>query len=469
MSLKLYEYYEGLGGATILIAIAIMFLAGFLFSRITKLLKLPNVTGYILSGILIGPFVLDLVSPTILSNMSFLSDLALGFIAFGVGKFFKKEVIKATGGRVILITLMEALLAGILVTVVIGVCFPSLGWNFALLLGAIATATAPASTLMTIKEFNAKGEFVETLLSVVALDDVVCLLAFTFASSLVEALEKGSVNISEILLPIGYNLLFLVIGFLAGLLLKVLMKGRSPNSRLILAVAFISLISGACILLNISPLLSCMVFGASYVNFAKDEKIFRYVDHFNPPIMLLFFVMSGMNMDFSSFMTIGLVGVIYFAVRLIGKYFGAYFGALITKSEKKTRIYLGFALAPQAGVAIGLAFMGQRMLPSSIGDTFLSIILCSSVLYEMIGPVLAKTALVKSGAISKEALESGKKKKADTMYSLPLLPVPEEPPVKSAEEEKTLEEPAALSHDWRKERRGGYRFQIARQRNDKYK
>lgn len=408
--LKLYRYYDGNGPATVLLALAIMFVAGFALSRLTKLLKLPNVTGYIISGIIIGPFALDLLPPSTLEGMSFLSDLALGFIAFGVGKFFKKEVIKNSGPRVLIITAMEALLAGILVTVAVYAIFPKLGIGFALLLGAIATATAPASTLMTINQYGAKGEYVETLLQVVALDDVVCLLAFSIVSAVVEGLSSSSIDALSIILPILYNLLFMVIGFVGGLLLSWLVKGRSPNSRLIIAVAIIALISGCCILLDVSPLLSCMIFGATYVNLTHDEKLFKYVDHFSPPIMLLFFVYSGASMDFSSFMTIGIVGVVYFLVRLLGKYFGAYFGAKITKSSKPVRRYLGLALAPQAGVAIGLAYLGQRMLPGEIGDTFLSIILCSSVLYEMAGPALAKFALLKSGAIPKENLQSGKKR-----------------------------------------------------------
>lgn len=410
MNLKLYSFYQGLGGASVLIALAIMFLAGFLLSRISKLFKLPNVTGYIISGILIGPFVLDLIPPEIIDGMSFLSDLALGFIAFGVGKFFKKDVIKKSGPRVIVITILEAVMAGILVTVAVGAFFPDLGWGFALLLGAIATATAPASTLMTINQYEAKGEFVDVLLQVVALDDVVCLLCFSIVSAVVEGTMGGSFDAMSILMPIVYNVLFLVVGFLAGLFLSFLVKGRSPNSRLIIAVAFIAAISGCAILLDISPLLSCMVFGATYVNVTKDEKLFKYVDHFTPPVMLLFFVLSGLSMDFSSFLTIGLVGVVYFLVRLVGKYLGAYVGCRIMKTGKKTRDYLGMALAPQAGVAIGLAFLGQRMLPSSVGDTFLSIILCSSVLYEMAGPALAKFSLVKSGSIDREKLITNRKK-----------------------------------------------------------
>lgn len=410
MNLKLYEFYANQGGATILIALAIIFLSGFLLSRLTKLLRLPNVTGYIISGVLIGPYVLDLIPHEIISNMSFLSDLALGFIAFGVGKFFKKEVLKATGVKVIIITACEALLAGALVCLVCGVCFPNMGWSFALLLGAIATATAPASTMMTINQYKAKGEFVNTLLQVVALDDVVCLLVFSIVTAVVEGSNSGSINFINIILPILYNIGFIIAGFLGGLILSFLVKGRSPNSKLIITVGIICVISGACILLNISPLLSCMVFGASYINFTHDEKVFKYIDHFNPPIMLLFFVMSGMNMDLSAFMTIGLIGVVYFAVRIIGKYFGSWIGCKATKRGIKTTNYLGLALIPQAGVAIGLAFLGQRMLPTDVGNTFLSVILCSSVLYEMIGPILAKVALIKSGSIDKEMLKANDKK-----------------------------------------------------------
>lgn len=415
MNLKLYEFYDGKGGATILIALAIIFLVGFGLSRLTKLMRLPNVTGYIISGVLIGPFVLDLIPHDIIDNMSFLSDLALGFIAFGVGKFFKKEVLKATGGRVIVITILEALAAGILVTVVVGLCFPKMGWSFALLLGAIATATAPASTMMTINQYKAKGEFVNTLLQVVALDDVVCLLVFSIIASLVEGLSAGNVDVGQLILPILYNIGFVIAGFVGGLILTFLVKGRSPNSRLIIAVGIICVISGAGILLDVSPLLSCMVFGATYINLTHDEKIFKYMDHFTPPVMLLFFVMSGMNMDLSAFASIGLIGIVYFLVRIVGKYGGAYLGCKITRQDNKITNNLGLALIPQAGVAIGLAFLGQRMLPADIGNTFLSVILCSSVLYEMAGPIMAKIGLIKSGAITKEMLLNPVNKKIDVI------------------------------------------------------
>lgn len=402
MNLDLYKYYDGLGGTTILIALAIILMLGFILSRVTKLLKLPNVTAYIIAGVIIGPYILGLIPNSIIENMSFLSDLALGFIAFGVGKFFKKEVLKTTGFKVIIITILEALIAGVLVTLICGIFFKSLGWPFALLLGAIATATAPASTMMTINEYKAKGEFVNILLQVVALDDVVCLLVFSISCALVSGMENGSFNIMSILLPILYNISFIIIGVILGFILPKLIKGRSNNSKLILVIGIICIVSGICSFLDISPLLSCMCFGASYINLSKDEMIFKQTEEFAAPIMLLFFVMSGMNMNLQSFKLIGVVGFVYFLVRIIGKYLGAYLGCKVTKINKKTTNYLGLALIPQAGVAIGLAFLGKRLLPSEVGDTFLSVILCSSILYEMLGPIMAKIALFKSGAIKKE-------------------------------------------------------------------
>lgn len=406
----------------ILISLGIMFVVGFALSKLTKLIKLPNVTAYIVAGVLVGP-ILGLIpgsgavyTPSegesfavdIVSKMGFISDIALGFIAFGVGKYFKKNVLVKAGFKVILITLMEALLAGVLVTLVVGLIWPNLGWSFALLLGAIATATAPASTMMTIKQYEAKGDFVDTLLQVVALDDIVCLVVFSIALGISNGMTTGTFDLwHDIFLPLLLNLMFIVIGAVAGLLLGFIYKGRSPNSKLIITVGIICLISGFGALLNVSPLLSCMVFGAVYINVTQKEKIFKYIDHFSPPIMMLFFMRSGMTMQLNAFATVGVIGVVYFAVRIIGKYFGAFFGCKIARKEKKTTIYLGLALIPQAGVALGLAELGRRCLMNAspdIAGTFASIIICSSILYEMAGPILAKLALVKSGAIPSEML-----------------------------------------------------------------
>jgi len=212
------DFYKNMTEPTqILIALSIILLAGFLFTRITKLLHLPNVTGYIISGVVIGPCVLKLVPVNVISHMGFVSDLALSFIAFGIGKFFKKEVLKKTGKNIVIITILEALLAMALVTFASHFIF-NLSWKFSLILGAIASATAPASTMMTIKQYQAKGEFVDTLLQVVALDDVVCLLAFGIATAIANTSGKGF-SILDVLKPIGLNILAIVLGIAFAFLL----------------------------------------------------------------------------------------------------------------------------------------------------------------------------------------------------------------------------------------------------------
>jgi Kef-type K+ transport system membrane component KefB len=413
----LEKYYSQYGTIpTVLISLAIMLFVAFLLTRITKLMKLPNVTAYILTGCLLGPFCLGAIPSSMISGMGFISDIALAFIAFGVGRYFRIDKIKQTGKKVIVITLFESLLAGVVVTFLCKAIFWStVSWSFAILLGAIATATAPASTMMTIRQYKAKGEFVDVLLQVVSLDDAVCLIAYTLAIALVNGLEGGGgVNIvSSVVLPLVYNIAGIVLGFVFGWIhSKVMSSKRSPDNRLILTVAMLLVICGICELpfISISPLMCCMVFGASYVNFRKDDEVFSQLDGFTPPIMCLFFVLSGMKMDFSNFAVVGLLGVVYFFARILGKYAGAYFGCLVTKEPKEVSVNLGLALIPQAGVAIGLADMGARLLGDGIGTTFLSIILCSSILYEMIGPGLAKLALIKSGSISPDMLPKRKSK-----------------------------------------------------------
>jgi Kef-type K+ transport system membrane component KefB len=405
LNLNLSSYYDFFGDVpTILIGLAIILFTGFLVTRVTKLLKLPNVTAYILAGVLLGPFVLGAVSSSMIEGMSFVSDIALAFIAFGVGRYFSLATLKTTGKKVIVITFFEAIVAGVFVTLATKFIFNT-EWSFALLLGATATATAPASTVMTIRQYGAKGEFVNVLLEVVSLDDAVCLLCYTVAITIINATSGGTISFSDVLMPIVWNVVFIGVGVLFGWIHSHLMSPkRSTDNRLILTIAMLLAICGACSILGISPLMSCMVFGASYVNFKHDQELFVQLDSFAPPVMAVFFVLSGMNMDFDAFATVGLIGLVYFFVRIIGKYSGAWLGCKIAKEDKKVTNYLGLALIPQAGVAIGLAFLGKRMLPTDLGNDFLAIILCSSVLYEMIGPAAAKFAMVRTGAIAPGAL-----------------------------------------------------------------
>ncbi len=386
--------------ASVLICLGLMLLCGFASTRITRKLALPNVSGYIICGILIGPHLLGLIPQQLVERMGFVSDIALAFIAFGVGRFFRRETLQATGASVLIITLLEALLAGAMVTFAMVGIF-RLDWSLSLLLGAIATATAPASTMMTIQQYHARGSFVNILLQVVALDDVVCLMVFSVASAIVNAQADGVITANDVVLPLVYNLAAMGLGAVFALLLsRMLPPSRSRDNRLILALAMLLGLSGICAAANVSPLLSCMVFGAVYINCTGDKKLFKQITKFTPPIMIFFFVVSGMKLDLSVLKAFGLAGIGYFLARILGKYLGAWAGSLVTGQEKKTRVYLGAALVPQAGVAVGLAYLAERLLPADIGRLLVTIILASSVLYELIGPACAKMALFRSGAIA---------------------------------------------------------------------
>lgn len=395
-----------------IISVALMLAAGFLMTRITKKLRLPNVTAYIVGGILAGPFVLNLVPQTIVEGTSFLPDIALAFIAFSTGEFFRLSALKKNGGKVITITVLESCGAAVLVFLA---CHLILGLNFAfsVVLGALATATAPASTIMTIRQTGAKGDFVETLLQVVALDDVVGLILYSMAISVATAVYSSTgFRLSAVLIPVGKNLLLVILGCGFGLLLKSLVgPKRSTDNRLIIAIALLFSYCGICAVLDVSPLLGCMAMGMVYINTTEDERMFRQLNYFSPPILLLFFFRSGLSFDLGSLFnqseSVGtvpllLVGVIYFLVRILGKYLGAWSGCRLAGKSSKVRNWLGLALIPQAGVAIGLAALGARELGGEMGHALETIILSSSVLYELIGPGAAKLSLWLSGSYSNE-------------------------------------------------------------------
>ena len=396
----------------IIVSLAVMLSFGFLMTRFTKKLKLPNVTGYIIAGIIIGPYCLNLIPGELIGRMDFISDIALAFIAFSVGEFFKFDTLKETGWKIIVLTIFEALMASIVVFIVMYV-FLHLSLSFSIVLAALASATAPASTIMTIRQTKAKGDFVNTLLQVVALDDVVSLVAYSVAISIALASISGGSSgfeLNVIILPIFKNLACLVIGTVFGFLLALLMKVKhSTDNRLIIVICILFAFCAVGSLLDVSPLLGCMIIGTVYINATKDEKLFLQVNYFSPPILLLFFVSSGLKFNFSSLLagssvisTIPLwsIGIIYFFVRIIGKYLGAYLGCLTIKKDKLVRNYLGLALIPQAGVAIGLAALGARTLGGAVGDALQTIVLASSVLYEMVGPACAKLSLYLSKSYS---------------------------------------------------------------------
>lgn len=397
--------------ATVIISIAIMLFCGFAMTRLTKLLKLPNVTAYITVGILIGPFCLDLIPDTVIEGTDFLSDIALAFIAFSVGEFFKLSSLKKNGIKTVVITLFEAILASALVFILTFVIL-RLDIVLCIVLSALAAATAPTSTAMTIRQTKAKGNFVDTLLQVIALDDVLSLIAFSIALSVAGVFMAEGISLSPdtVIMPIVINLGVMILGGAFGLFMKLLMpKKRTTDNRLIILISMLFLFCGICVLLDISPLLGCLAMGMVYINVTEDDKLYKQINYFSPPIMLLFFVRSGLNLNLNSLFSptgntgsipIILIAILYFIVRMVGKYGGAFLGSTIIKADKNVRNYVGLALIPQAGVAIGLAAMADRTLGGSVGENLQTIILASSILYELIGPACAKLSLYLSGSIS---------------------------------------------------------------------
>ncbi len=395
-----------------IVSMALILISGFLMTRVTKKLKLPNVTGYILAGILIGPSMLNTIPASFIAHTDFLSDIALSFIAFSTGEFFRLSAIRQNGIKVIVITLFESLLASVLVFLAVR-CLLGMDLAFSIVLAALASATAPASTMMTIRQTGAKGDFVNTLLQVVAFDDIVGLVAFSGAIAVALSSYAGTgLSLRAIAGPVLSNIGVLLLGALFGLLMKLFLENRSSNdNRLIISIALLFTFCGICAMLEISPLLGCMAMSTVYINTTDDERLFRQLGYFSPPILLMFFVRSGMNFDLSAAVSAGgsvgaapllVVGVVYFIVRILGKYAGAWIGCAAVGKDKKVRNYLGLALVPQAGVAIGLAALGARTLGGETGAALQNIILASSILYELAGPGLAKLSLYLSGSYSNQ-------------------------------------------------------------------
>ena len=407
------EFYKALQEsspvATIIISVAIMLFFGFLMTRVTKKLRLPNVTAYIVTGILIGPYVLDLIPSSVVSGMDFMADIALAFIAFSTGQYFRFSSLKKNGAKVIVITLCEAFLASGIVFVLLFVIL-RLDLVFSLVLAALAAATSSASTVMTIRQTRAKGDFVDTLLQLIAVDNIVALLMYSTAISVAAATISGQpFSVSSVVMPLVTNIGVLLLGGVFGWFMKLMIEDRSADNRLIIAVAFLFAFCGICALLEISPLLGCMSMGTVYVNIAKDDNLFKQLNYFSPPILLLYFVRSGLNFNLSALFGVStatgavplfLITILYFFGRIAGKYFGSFFGCLFMKKKKEVRNYLGMALVPQAGVAIGLAALGARTLGGEVGSALQTIILSACILYELIGPASAKLSLYLSKSYS---------------------------------------------------------------------
>jgi len=383
--------------------VALAMIGGLLFSRLAKLAKLPNVTGYLVAGLLIGPSCLKLIPSEQLSGLNILTNLALGFIAFSIGGEFKLSSIKAIGKNVIIITMFQSLMAVALVDVVLCLC----GFDvpLSITLGAIATATAPAATLMVVKQYKAKGELTNTLLPVVAMDDAVGLIVFSVSIAIAGALssgERASVY-GMVLKPLIEIALSLAIGLVIGLIAALVMRFfNSRANKLCICIAAVILGTSISKSFGLSDLLLCMMIGATLVNVRNDAlDLLDNTDRWTPPLFMLFFVISGAELDLKVLPTVGLVGVIYIVVRSLGKYFGAYIGSAVVKASPNIRKYLGITLLPQAGVAIGMAQIVLTALPE-YGARIQAVVLCATLIYELLGPLATKIALTMAGEIPPE-------------------------------------------------------------------
>ena len=411
----------------LLLRLSFAILAGLAVSRCTKKLKLPHVTGYLIAGIIVGPFCLGLLgidgigfnSLAQVKDLSLLSDLTLGFIAFAIGNEFRLSQIKAIGKQATIIAIFQAFLATILVDIaLIGLHFiigDKLPLSAAITLGAIASATAPAATLMVVRQYKAKGKLTDMLLPVVALDDAVGLVIFSVSFGIAKSLESGNADLLSIIVSPMVEIVFsLVLGAIAGAVLTLLERFFHSNSkRLCLAVTFVMLtVALSKLKFNIghvhcgfSPLLVCMMLGTIFCNLCDySEDLMEKTDKWTVPLFVLFFVMSGAELEFNVFADLAIVGVglVYIATRSLGKYFGARVSAQMTNCDKGIVRYLGITLLPQAGVALGMSLTALQLGAS--GELVRNITLFSVLIYELVGPSLTKIALTKAGDIAPKPL-----------------------------------------------------------------
>ena len=402
-----------------LLCIAICLAVGLLMSRIVKLVHLPNVTGYLVGGLLIGPVLALILGDThglikgeMLEGLKILTTLALGFIAFSIGGEFKLSAIKKIGGKVVTITFVQAFGAMLFVMgglFIVHVIAPDLiDVPTVLLLSAIATATAPAATLMVVKQYKARGPVTDALLPVVAFDDAIGLMLFSICFALAEAVGAGKelTFVGAVLEPLKEIVLSISVGGAIGFLLGLMMRFfKSRANRLCLMLTAVLLGVALSELIHLSSLLTCMMIGAVFANFRGDSvQILDGSERWTPPLFMIFFVLSGVELDLTYVPLVGIVGVVYIVCRSLGKYFGAYLGGAVTKAQPNVKKYLGITLLPQAGVAIGMAQLVQSSLALSDGvkSAVLTVVLTATLIYELVGPLLTKMALKKAGEVKEE-------------------------------------------------------------------
>ena len=417
----------------ILLSLSIAILSGLMLSRLAKKLKLPAVTAYLVAGILIGPYFLGrlgvkgigFISMENVEYYSLLCDAALGFIAFSIGNEFRLGQLKKTGRQATVIGIFQAVVATLLVdAALIGIHFimpDKLSLPSAIVLGAIASATAPAATLMVVRQYKAKGPLTDILLPIVALDDAVGLVLFAISFGVAKALIAGHVDIIGVIFePILEVALSLLLGALMGFLFTYCERFfHSRSKRLSISVAFVFLTVAISMLefdvfgihVAFSSLLACMMLGTIFCNICDfSAELMDRLDRWTAPLFIIFFVLSGAELELSVFSdgAIVLIGVVYIISRSLGKYSGAYASAKATKCDDHIVKYLGVTLLPQAGVALGMALKASTL--GSDGHIIRNITLFAVLIYELIGPMMTKIALLKAGDIKPEGAVSARAK-----------------------------------------------------------
>ena len=414
-----------------LLSISIALLAGLFMSRLAKVMKCPAVTGYLVAGILIGPFLLGrlglnglgFVSLENVKSYGVINNTALGFIAFSIGNEFRLEDLKHTGKKAVVIGIFEAFTATILVDIVMVLIalffFKGLSLSAAITLGSIAAATAPAATLMVVRQYKAKGKVTSLLLPIVALDDALGLIIFAVSFGIAKALLSGQVDVISIVVnPLIEIILSLAFGAFMGIMLTYFERFfHSRSKRLSVSIGFVALTVAISLYsfhigpvkIGFSSLLVCMMLGTLFCNLCDfSEELMARCDRWTAPLFILFFVLSGAELDFSVFKNVSIIfiGLIYIVVRAAGKYLGAFIGSCIMKCDSTIRKYLGVTLFPQAGVALGMSLSATQL--GDDGIIIRNIILFGVLIYELFGPTMTRIALTKSGDIKPEGKTSSR-------------------------------------------------------------
>ena len=415
---------------TTLLCIAVGLLGGLLMTRILKRFNMPVITSYLIAGLLLGPFFIGRLGiPGIgfntyeqVEGFGLLSDIALGFIALTIGNEFRIEQLKKIGKQATIVGILQAVITTIIVDIALIIfhCIRPdvLSIPAAITLGAIAAATAPAATLMVVRQYKAKGPITEILLPVVALDDAVGLIVFSFSFGIAKTLQSGVVDVAAIIVePLVEIVLSILVGFLGGLLLSGIVKLFDTNrakDAAVIAFVFLGValakeeFTVGNFAFGLSPLLLCMMLGATFCNVCKQSTVLMNgADEWEAPLLIIFFVLSGaeLNLHMLSSVTVIVAGLVYIISRSLGKYLGAYISCTISKCEKNVVKYLGVTLLPQAGGALGMSSLAMTSLPGD-GELVRSITLFGVLIFELIAPTMTRIALTKAGEI-KPQTESG--------------------------------------------------------------